>query len=392
MTVVSEQVHPLGLDFANQRKVVVRRDVHKESWPTIARKVRNLQNKQPSATLVARYYKGFSARLGRRKSRYAKCGRKPWKVSKEIEAYVVARLRALRRQCVCTSSTLQREVAANKHVSLEASTIRKILAKKGYHWLTRAQKRKYSAEDMAARLAFAKKVAALSAAQLRERLSLAMDGVVLGLPPTNPIDRENYCRHGDAHMWRKRSEAANPDLAGGSKYGDQLPLARALPLWGGVSEGGFAVVAIHENKKMTADEFVEVVRKGKLTDAIRRLNPIKPDGPWFTLCDNESFLRKAKATKEAVAEQGVSLWHIPPRSPDLNPVEKFWAWLRRELRRLDLQDLSKKKRPLSKSAYAVRVRSLCGSQKAQRVASNFAKGLKRVCNEVIAKKGAASSG
>jgi hypothetical protein len=206
----------------------------------------------------------------------------------------------------------------------------------------------YMLAILAARLAFAKKVAALSAAQLRERLSLAMDGVVLGLPPTNPIDRENYCRHGDAHMWRKRSEAANPDLAGGSKYGDQLPLARALPLWGGVSEGGFAVVAIHENKKMTADEFVEVVRKGKLTDAIRKLNPIKPDGPWFALCDNESFLRKAKATKEAVAEQGVSLWHIPPRSPDLNPVEKCWAWLRRELRRLDLQDLSKKKRPLSK--------------------------------------------
>ena len=59
---------------------------------------------------------------------------------------------------------------------------------------------------------------------------------------------------------------------------------------------------------------------------------------------------------------------------------------------LNMQDLSKKKRPLSKSAYAVRVRSRCGLQKAQRVASNFAKGLKRVCNEVIAKKGAASSG
>ena len=173
-------------------------------------------------------------------------------------------------------------------------------------------------------------------------------------------------------------DVLNPDLAGGSKYGNQLRLERALPLWGGVSQGGFAVVAIHENKRMTADEFVEVVRKGKLTDATRKLNPIKLDGPWSALCDNESFLKKAKATKEAVAEQGVSLWHIPPRSPDLNPVEKCWV--------------STKERPLSKSAYAVRVRSLCGSQKAQRVASHFAKGLKRVCNEVIAKKGAASSG
>jgi hypothetical protein len=98
MTVVSEQVHPLGLDFSNERKIVVRRGVHTESWATIARKVRKLQNKQPSATLVALYDKDFSARLGRRKSRNAKCGRKPWKVSREIEAYVVARLRALRRQ------------------------------------------------------------------------------------------------------------------------------------------------------------------------------------------------------------------------------------------------------------------------------------------------------
>jgi hypothetical protein len=113
---------------------------------------------------------------------------------------------------------------------------------------------------------------------------------------------------------------------------------------------------------------------------------------WRVSCENERFLKKAKATKEAVAEQGVSLWRIPPRSPDLNPVEKCWGWLWRELRRLDLQDRSKKKRPLSKSAYAVRVRSLCGSQKAQRVASHFAKGLKRVRNEVIAKEGAASSG
>jgi hypothetical protein len=123
-------------------------------------------------------------------------------------------------------------------------------------------------------------------------------------------------------------------------------------------------------------------RRGQYNTSFRGLDE---DAAQPNICWLSAFLTR-------LAEQGVSLWHIPPRSPDLNPVEKFWAWLRRELRRLDLQDLSKKKRPLSKSAYAVRVRSLCGSQKAQRVASNFAKGLKRVCNEVIAKKGAASSG
>ena len=41
MPVVQEVVHPRGLDFANQRKVAIRRDVHKESFTTIAKRVVN---------------------------------------------------------------------------------------------------------------------------------------------------------------------------------------------------------------------------------------------------------------------------------------------------------------------------------------------------------------
>ena len=89
---------------------------------------------------------------------------------------------------------------------------------------------------------------------------------------------------------------------------------------------------------------------------------------------------------------GVSLWHIPARSPDLNPVEKFWAWLRRALRRLDLHDLKRKRVCLSKIKYLARVRAVCKSLRAQRAAAAYAKGLKNVCKEVIKKKGAASRG
>ena len=70
--------------------------------------------------------------------------------------------------------------------------------------------------------------------------------------------------------------------------------------------------------------------------------------------------------------------------PDLNPIEKFWGWLRRELRRRDLKDLQEKRPPLSKTAFRARVRTVLRSQKAHRAASKFARGLLNVCKEAKA--------
>ena len=60
MVLISEQVHPLSLDFRNQRRVVFRRTIHKEAYSTIADGVRNLQGGHPPPNLVARVSKSFS--------------------------------------------------------------------------------------------------------------------------------------------------------------------------------------------------------------------------------------------------------------------------------------------------------------------------------------------
>ena len=82
------------------------------------------------------------------------------------------------------------------------------------------------------------------------------------------------------------------------------------------------------------------------------------------------------------------MWGMPPRSPDLNPIEKYWAWLRKEIRRRDLGDLRAKRPPLAKTAFKARVRAICASPKAQRAAAACARGLRKVCKEVVAKRGA----
>ena len=47
--------------------------------------------------------------------------------------------------------------------------------------------------------------------------------------------------------------------------------------------------------------------------------------------DNASFHRKSRLFRLA-AEAGSSLVFLPPYSPELNPIEHFWGWLKGHLR------------------------------------------------------------
>ena len=122
---------------------------------------------------------------------------------------------------------------------------------------------------------------------------------------------------------------------------------------------------------------------------LRKLNPSNRDRPWRVLCDGEGFLH-SKDARAACQRRSISLWKIPPRSPDLNPVEKFWSWLRRELRRRDLQDYKQKKAALTKAQYIARVGQVLQTTKAQQVAARIAAGFRKTCKEVDDKKGAAA--
>ena len=63
------------------------------------------------------------------------------------------------------------------------------------------------------------------------------------------------------------------------------------------------------------------------------------------------------------------------------------SWIRRELRRRDLQDFFEKIPVLGKMAYCRRVRAVLKSSKAQQVAKNIAKGFEKVCQKFVAKDG-----
>ena len=104
---------------------------------------------------------------------------------------------------------------------------------------------------------------------------------------------------------------------------------------------------------------------------------------------NLSLPLKQMVTK-ACKKQKVKLWHTPAKSPDLNPVERFWAWLKHKLRKMDLTDALQNRPLLSKKAYRDRIRRVVRSKKAAETAGNIAKSFRKVCRTVAAKRGAAS--
>ena len=394
MPFVSEFVHPDGLNFINQRKIVLLRDkcsrgVKKLSFAKIALKVRNLKGKATTEGMARRVYSKFNIKKGRTVSHYHKCGRFPWKLTKEVGAFIVRRLLAKRRSSVCTSPVLQADVFKELKVKISCSAIRKHLFTRGYKWRPRAQKRKYSKDAMLKRLRFVKPINKMSQEAIDEHITFATDGLILTVPPFDPVDRKNYCLHGVTHMYRKDTEAASPALAGDDPYADQVPLSRAIPLWGAISSAGFHQAIYHRRRKLNQWEWKDMIKEGKLMKAVRKLQPGRHAGARRLLCDNESFL-SAKLLRPLYAKMRIRLMHIPARSPELNPIESFWGWLRGGLRRRDIEDLRLKKPPLNKSQYMLRATAVLRTVRAQNVAKAKFRNFKKVCREVVSKNGAMS--
>ena len=101
--------------------------------------------------------------------------------------------------------------------------------------------------------------------------------------------------------------------------------------------------------------------------------------------------RAARRPHVAHETANVELRHIPPRSPDLNPVERLWGWLRKRLRAMDLADLKAGRKAVKTRALKARVSALLRSQAAKKVGRSFLLSLRKTCEDVNRRRGAASA-
>ena len=64
------------------------------------------------------------------------------------------------------------------------------------------------------------------------------------------------------------------------------------------------------------------------------LVPVLKPGQVIIL-DNAAF-HKSDKTRKLIEDAGCTLLFLPSYSPDLNPIEKFWAWFKAHIRKIIL--------------------------------------------------------
>lgn len=183
--------HPRGLSLKTKERIYVLRKADKLTWEQIASKVKNLQGDPPYWKVVRDAYWELSGKKGPKKYNYSNCGRSAI-LTGSLSKWLIDKMKALRKKGDCTSNDLQRCLARQKHVTVEESTIRRVLNKEGYYYLPRAKKPKYDSTARAIRVDFATPFAKCTAATQQKKVNMCIDGVVFTRPPAGTVARENY--------------------------------------------------------------------------------------------------------------------------------------------------------------------------------------------------------
>jgi transposase len=86
---------------------------------------------------------------------------------------------------------------------------------------------------------------------------------------------------------------------------------------------GTVIAACRFTGTMTTKLFLQWLEE----ELIPRLRPGQ-----IVLMDNASYHRSRKVRRRLNAH-GIGCWYLPKYSPDLNPIENYWAWLKRLIKK-----------------------------------------------------------
>ncbi|OTG95375.1 transposase [Acinetobacter sp. ANC 4654] len=108
---------------------------------------------------------------------------------------------------------------------------------------------------------------------------------------------------------------------------------KILPVWGQynwqLKNQPNVIGAVHHNQLFTVGLFDCKINSDVFHFWIERF--LIPELPKniVVIMDNATF-HKRSGTQELLENYGHQILWLPPYSPDLNPIEKMWAWVKRK--------------------------------------------------------------
>lgn len=198
-------------------------------------------------------------------------------------------------------------------------TTQRILNRHGYRHLTARKKGEMSTQDEKKRKRFAKSYAQKDNAFWQSEIAFYFDGAGFQ-HKTNPYATATSC---GKKVWRKQTEGLHGDCtAKGSKVG-----------YGGKQAKFFVaisynrgVILAEQYEYLSGQTFAMFIRK-HFKDVFRKSG--KQSMVWLQDGDPSQNSMKSKVAQNRV---GAKVFPIPPRSPELNPIENVFSFVKKELR------------------------------------------------------------
>jgi len=262
-----------------------------------------------SKSTVARYLKQWDQPRRNVKKR-ANMGR-----PKILNARDVRRLRrsiAILRKCNANFTVKELiRFSGLEYASASYSTFYREILRAGFKFLNSRKKGVLSDCDCKKRFKFAlkcRKILKRNPDLFHSNISFYLDGVsfVFKRKPKHDASVPK------GKIWRKRSEG----LRLTSKGSKNLPGGKRLHFLVAISFNRGVVLA-KDYDRMSGTYFSDFVR----TDLIQLFNPAARQ-KWFVMDNDPS--QRSKAARNAITNAGATLFEIPPRSPDLNPIENLF--------------------------------------------------------------------
>ena len=247
---------------------------------------------------------------------------RPRKICSRDKRHVASTINRLRRseEGVFTSVHVQ-QAAGLSNVSNR--TVRRHLNEQGYGYLQCRKKGLLTENDCKNRLEFAKNIQQQNLPEnfWENGIGFYIDGVSF-VHKTNPCSHAKSAR---TRTWRKKNEGLSiHSTAKAKKEGTGGSVAKFM-----VSIAyGQGVIGVHQYfGSINGEKYAQMVRQ-YFPDLLK--NGANPGGKYFVQ-DNDPSQNSALA-KEALKEVKAQQFHIPARSPDLNPIENVFHLISKKIR------------------------------------------------------------
>lgn len=244
-------------------------------------------------------------------------GGRPQKLSIREKRRILRLVKTLRREE--PNWTVKRMMARADLKDVSRRTVNRFLNKQGLKYLQARKKGLLSLKDRKKRVQFAKKVLKNQPEDFwTNKLAFYLDGVGF-VYKRNPLDQALAPK---GRVWRTKSEGL---LSGCTSRGEACGTGgKYVKLIVAISYGK-GVICAERYEKMDGKFFSEFL-KANFNTMVKAAG--KDSRTWVQDGDPS---QNSHLAKEAMHQVRSDLFQIPPRSPDINPIENFFSLVKRAL-------------------------------------------------------------